>query len=153
MSDGWIPESEWRTVVKHAPIVSVDLLVRVDGGLVFGKRQNEPARGYWFVPGGRVKKGETREEAVHRVAEKELGTKVEIVESIGAYEHQYDVANMEDVDGKHYLANGYVVDAESSDFEADDQHSALRIFNEQPDPLHEYVLQYLTDAETLPNWP
>jgi len=32
-------------------------------------------------------KGETRREAVHRVAATELGTDVEIVESLGAFEH------------------------------------------------------------------
>lgn len=83
MSDDWIPDKTWRTIMAQAPIVSVDLLVHVNNGLVFGKQTNEPAEGYWFVPGGRLEKGETREEAVHRVAREELGVNGSIVESQG----------------------------------------------------------------------
>ncbi|MFB1066314.1 NUDIX domain-containing protein [Natrinema sp. H-ect4] len=153
MTEGWIPEDEWRTIVEHAPIVSVDLLVRFNGGLIFGKRENEPAAGYWFIPGGRVQKRETREEAVHRIAGEELGADVRIIESLGAYEHIYDTADVDGVGGKHYLANGFVVEAESSNLVPDDQHSDLKIFSESPEPLHEYVRQYLQDASTLPEWP
>lgn len=153
MTDDWIPTDDWRTIVKHSPIVSVDLLVRIDGGIVLGKRQNEPAKGYWFVPGGRVQKGESREEAVHRVAKEELDADIQLVESLGAYEHFYDTADVEDAGGKHYLANGYVVEPESGGFEADEQHSELRIFNECPEPLHQYVRQYLVSSSSLSDWP
>jgi colanic acid biosynthesis protein WcaH len=153
MSHVWIPAAEWRTIVEHVPIVSVDLLVRYDGGLLFGRRTNEPAKDHWFLPGGRVRKFETREEAVHRVAREELGVEVELVESLGAYEHFYDEANVEGVDGKHYLANGYVVDVVDGDLRADDQHDDLRVFDEAPEPLHEFVEDYLTAAESLPDWP
>lgn len=153
MTADWIPEDEWRTIVEYSPIVSVDLLVRIDGGLLFGKRMNEPVAGYWFVPGGRVQKGETRTKAVQRVANAELGIDVEIVESLGAYEHLYETADVAGVDGKHYLANGYVVDAIESNLDPDDQHSELQIFHKSPSPLHDYIRQYLLDAKTLPEWP
>lgn len=153
MTEGWIQEDEWQTIVANVPIVSVDLLVRTEDGLVFGMRKNDPAAGYWFVPGGRVKKRETRREAVHRVAEEELGAEVQIAESLGAYEHIYDTAEIEGVDGKHYLANGYVVEAATEAFETDDQHSDLRVFTNPPDLLHKYIQQYLKDASSLPEWP
>ena len=51
-----IPDAEWRTIVEHVPIVSVDLIVTHDDGIVLGKRTNEPAKGEWFPPGGRVRK-------------------------------------------------------------------------------------------------
>jgi len=97
MTEAWIPDDEWRTIVANVPIVSVDLLIRTDDGLLFGKRTNEPAKGYWFPPGGRVRKFETREEAVHRVAREECGLKMEIVESLGAFEHVYETADASDV--------------------------------------------------------
>jgi len=106
MDDAWIPDDEWRTIVANVPIVSVDLLIRTDDGLVFGKRTNEPAKGYWFPQGGRVRKFETREEAVHRVVREECGLEVDVVELLGAFEYMYQTAAVSDVDGKHYLANG-----------------------------------------------
>lgn len=148
----WIPDDDWATIVANVPIVSVDLLVRYDSGLLLGKRTNEPAKGYWFMPGGRVQKGETRLEAVHRIGNKELGLEVEIVESLGAFEHLYDAADVEGVDMKHYIANGYVVDVVSGNPQPDDQHDDLRVFRSPPNPLHEHLQAYLETAETLAEW-
>ena len=172
MDDGWIPDGDWRTIVASVPIVSVDLVIRRDGGVLLGRRTNEPAKGYWFVPGGRVRKGETRREAVRRVASEELGIDVEIVESLGAFEHQYETADVAGVDSKHYLANGYVVDIVDGDsvasdgvdssgddgvgnggeLTADDQHDAFRTFRSPPEPCHEYVRAYVEAAATVDAW-
>jgi len=152
MNDHWIPEEEWRTIVANVPIVSVDLLVRYEGGLVLGKRTNEPAKGEWFVPGGTVRKGETRREAVHRIAEGELGLTVEIVESLGVFEHIYDTSDVEGVDSKHYLANGYVVDAVEGELAADEQHQRLRSFSTPPRPLHDHVRSYVEASRSISEW-
>jgi colanic acid biosynthesis protein WcaH len=149
----WIPDHDWATIVANVPIVSVDLLVRYDGGLILGKRTNEPAKGYWFMPGGRVHKNETRSEAVHRIGNDELGLDIEIVESLGAFEHLYGTSDVSSIDTKHYLANGYVVDVVDREPQPDDQHETLRVFRSAPDPLHEYLQAYLETAETLVDWP
>jgi colanic acid biosynthesis protein WcaH len=145
----WIPDEEWATIVRNVPIVSVDLLVRVDGGLVLGKRTNEPAKGEWFIPGGRVHKGETRTEAVGRVASEELGVDVEIVESLGAFEHIYETSEVDSVDTKHYLANGYVVDPATDRFQPDDQHTDFRVFESAPGALHPYIQAYVSQSELI----
>ncbi|GAB3706534.1 NUDIX hydrolase [Halorubrum pallidum] len=162
MDDGWIPDEDWRTIVANVPIVSVDLVIRREGGVLLGRRTNEPVKGHWFVPGGRVRKGETRREAVHRVASEELGIDVEIVESLGAFEHQYETADVDGVDSKHYLANGYVVDVvggvgtdgvnDNDALTADDQHDAFRVFRSLPEPCHEYVRAYVEAAATVDAW-
>ncbi|ELZ39397.1 GDP-mannose mannosyl hydrolase [Halorubrum tebenquichense] len=152
MDDEWIPADDWRTIVANVPIVSVDLVIRRDDGVLLGKRTNEPAKGYWFVPGGRVLKDETRREAVHRVAETELGIEVEIVESLGAFEHVYDTSDVDGVDTKHYLANGYVVDMIDGDVEPDAQHSAFETFRSAPEPCHEYVRAYVEVASAVEGW-
>lgn len=46
MSDAWIPDGEWRMIVANVPIVPVNVLIRTDNGVLFGKRTNEPAKGY-----------------------------------------------------------------------------------------------------------
>lgn len=52
------PSRETRaTVVGHAPLVPVALVVLAADGVVPGTRRNDPARGEWFVPGGRVHEG------------------------------------------------------------------------------------------------
>lgn len=148
----WIPAGDWETIVANVPIVSVDLLVRYDGGLLLGERTNEPAKGRWFTPGGRVQKGETRPKAVHRIGGEELGLDVEIVESLGAFEHFYETSDIGGVDTKHYLANGYVVDVVDGELQPDDQHAELRVFQSAPDPHHEYLEAYLKASELFTGW-
>lgn len=146
----WISDEEWATIVRRVPIVSVDLVVSFDDHLILGRRRNEPAKGEWFVPGGRVHKHERLTEAVHRVARTELGVEVTIAERLGVYEHFYEAADVADADGKHYVANGFVVRATDDPTAADGQHSDLRAFEETPEDLHPYVVQYLQDAESIP---
>lgn len=152
MAGDRVPPEEWETVVRSVPLVSVDLVVEHGDGVVLGKRENEPARGKWFVPGGRVRKHERLPDAVHRVAREELGVPVTVERRLGVYEHFYDTAEFDDVGGKHYVPVGHHVrtDDESVEFHADDQHSSVRVFSPpfQID-LHPYVEAYLRDAGFL----
>lgn len=143
----WIPSAEWATIVEHVPIVSIDLVVVCDEGVVLGKRTNQPARGEWFIPDGRVRKRERVPEAVHPVARDELGVSVEITEELGTYEHLYETADVPTANSKYYLANGFGVRTEAADFAIDSQYSTVRVFEELPNDLHEHTAQYLTDAE------
>ena len=56
------------------PLISIDLLVQNEHGeYLLGLRNNRPAQGYWFVPGGRVLKNETLDGAFKRLTFEELG--------------------------------------------------------------------------------
>jgi len=144
----WIQDDVWADIVENVPIPSVDLLVKYDEGVLLAKRRNEPAKGEWFVPGGRIQKGESLTEAVHRVAEEELGIEVIIDEELGAYDHFYETSDVANSGGKHYVAHGYVVVPTSESISLDTQHDEARIFqlNELPS-IHEYVEAYLDNAD------
>ncbi|WP_435066131.1 NUDIX domain-containing protein [Halobaculum sp. EA56] len=142
-----IPDDDWETIVRHVPIVSVDLIVRVDNGVLLGKRTNEPAKGEWFTPGGRVHKCESRRDAVHRVAKQEIGIDVRIDRQIGTYEHIYDTADVDSTNSKHYLATGFVVSPEERPTVGDDQHSEFTVFDPPFQDLHPYVDQYLAEVD------
>jgi colanic acid biosynthesis protein WcaH len=159
----YVADEDWATVVRNVPIVSVDLVVLApttssagasasadtdEWGVVLAKRENEPARGEWFVPGGRVHKGERLTEAVQRVARAELGTGVTVERELGVYEHFYETADVEDAGGKHYVPTAYVVRTTDGSFELDDQHSAVRVYSPAtlPEDVHPYTAAYLEDA-------
>jgi colanic acid biosynthesis protein WcaH len=149
-SDHPIPPDEYRVIARNVPIVSVDLLVHHDGGLVLGERRNEPAKGKWFVPGGTVMKGETLVQAVHRVARQELGTDVLVDRRLGTYEHFYDAAETPGVESKQYLATAFVVTPRSEELEPDDQHGSLEVFTEPFDgEIHDYVRRYIQELRAL----
>jgi len=144
-ADQPIPPDEYETIVEHVPLVSVDLLVHHERGLVLGKRNNAPAKGEWFVPGGSVLKGETRRQAVHRVAEEEIGSDVLIGDELGVYDHVYDTAEAEGVDSKQYLATAYIVTPVRDYLRPDDQHTDLEVFTSPFPDLHSYVERYIRD--------
>lgn len=145
--DRWIADDEWETIVANVPLVSVDLVIEHDGGVLLGKRENEPAKDEWFVPGGTVFKNESRIDAVHRVATDELGESVILDDCLGTYEHFYETADVDGVDSKHYLATGYRCHFERDDPEigGDEQHSDFRVFRPPFENRHPYVQQYLDD--------
>jgi colanic acid biosynthesis protein WcaH len=148
----WLPPDDWRTVVAGVPIPSVDLIVVHDGGVVLGRRTNDPARGEWFVPGGRVRKGERLPAAVDRVARDELGVDVTVRERLGAFTHLWETSDVPGTDEKHYVAVGFVVEPSADPLAGgppDDQHDEFRAFRERPPDCHEYVAAYLDAAGLL----
>lgn len=126
----------FATVVAATPLVSVDLVVmRGVSEVLLGLRNNRPAQGFWFVPGGRILKNETIHAALLRIAEKELGLGDSLVNghlkpsSHGAYEHMYEDSFAGDIGiSTHYVVLAHKVEV-PSDFAlpiADEQHSELK---------------------------
>jgi 8-oxo-dGTP diphosphatase len=73
------------------PVVAA-LVTRSEAGrleVLLGRRNSEPGKGLWHVPGGFVDPGETAEEALVRECQEELGCPVEPVEFLGAYPDRY----------------------------------------------------------------
>ena len=70
----FLEKSVFTTVINSTPLVSIDLLIEnTDGKILLGYRNNRPAKGYWFVPGGRIQKGESMDDAFQRLTQSEIG--------------------------------------------------------------------------------
>ena len=82
---------EFLRIVDATPLVSIDLIVRNERGeVLLGQRRNRPAQHCWFVPGGRIWKNERVQEALQRIAQRELGVALGATRLLGAYDHIYD---------------------------------------------------------------
>jgi len=121
----------WLTIVRHAPLISIDLVVtRPDSRVLLGLRENEPACDTWFVPGGRILKNERLADAFARLTRGELGHQLPYREAtlLGAFEHLYDT-NFARQPGitTHYVVLAHRVNV-AADFapEGDAQHRELR---------------------------
>jgi colanic acid biosynthesis protein WcaH len=93
MSGHRLSTQDFLTVVRLAPLVSLDLVVLNPGGQVLvGLRTNRPAEGYWFVPGGRIQKDERLDAAFRRLTGEELGRPLSLSDAspLGVYEHLYE---------------------------------------------------------------
>lgn len=108
----WLPDETFKSVIQHTPLISIDLIVRNEQGeVLLGKRVNAPAKGYWFVPGGRVRKNETLDDAFVRLVKEELGIESGVTRAdakfLGVFEHFYDDCVFGDDLSTHYVVIAY----------------------------------------------
>lgn len=108
----WLPDETFKRVIQYTPLISIDLIVRNEQGeVLLGKRVNAPAKGYWFVPGGRVRKNETLDDAFIRLVCEELGIESGItradVKFLGVFEHFYDDCVFGSEVSTHYIVLAY----------------------------------------------
>jgi len=126
-----LSDGEFVEVVRNTPLVAIDLIVRNRGNEVLvGLRNNAPARGYWFVPGGRVHKDETLSRALSRIVAQELGLDVCARDArfVGLYEHLYPDNYRGDAEfGTHYVVLAHELHADPAlGGLPDEQHRAYR---------------------------
>ncbi len=110
-----LPDEVFRTVVSSTPLVSIDLVVEnTNGELLLGLRNNRPAQGFWFVPGGRIMKNERLDAAFSRLAREELGLDVQRGDArlLGVYEHLYTDSVFGSEPDTHYVVLAYHLSAD-----------------------------------------
>lgn len=103
-----LPRDTFENIVRHTPLVSIDLLVtNPRGEILVGLRRNRPAQDTWSVPGGRILKNETIEQAFRRIskAELNLGLNFAAANFRGVFQHTYD----ENVFGEGSFGTHYIV--------------------------------------------
>lgn len=157
-----LTEEEFLAVVARSPLVSIDLVVRdLQGHLLLGLRTNEPAKGSWFVPGGRIRKGETLDDAFVRITAAELGVPLprSAARLFGAFTHQYETnfksaANV----STHYVVLAYeLVNPSLPAALPRAQHSEFRWWSEadaiSSDGVHPNNLPYFAQSrqESMPS--
>ena len=141
-------------IIENTPLISIDLVIENSKGeVVLCKRINEPAKGYWFVPGGRVFKDETLDAAFERIAKEELGinAKRSDAEFIGIYEHFYTNNVFNDDFSTHYIVLGHKIISDEQ-LLLNNQYEAYRLFTPkellESDSVHKYTKNYFKKGVT-----
>jgi GDP-mannose mannosyl hydrolase len=135
----FLSHADLRHVVRLAPLVAIDLIIRNGRDeILLGLRNNEPAKGWYFVPGGIILKNERLRDALARIAKNETNAAARLEEArlLGAYEHFYAANRFGEAGyGTHYVVLGYELKIDkTAAIKADDQHRELRWWSE-PDLL------------------
>lgn len=68
-------------------------VIEKDGKILLEKRNNEPFKGYWTLPGGHIDFGETAEQAVIREVKEETGLTLKDVRFLGYRDEIYPEIN------------------------------------------------------------
>lgn len=149
----WLDKTQFQQIVAATPLISLDLIVRSQQGQVLlGRRLNRPAQGYWFVPGGRVRKDERLDAAFLRLTQEELGLAVsrDSARLLGPYEHFY-ADNFSGTDfTTHYVVLGYELAWQGQqDALPISQHDQYRWFDVaellQDSSVHQHSKDYFLD--------
>ena len=155
----FIEDSKWKICVQNVPIYAIDLIIFFKNGkLLMGKRINNPAKNYFFVPGGRILKDESRKEAFKRITKQEIGLECDIDKSkfLGIYEHFYSNSKW----NEKRISTHYIVEArflefqryEKSNFNLTNQHSSFKLIdlkNYDDKNIHHYSLIYINEAKRI----
>ncbi|EHM45355.1 GDP-mannose mannosyl hydrolase [Yokenella regensburgei] len=126
----FLKHEDFATVVRSTPLISLDLIVEnARGEFLLGKRNNRPAQGYWFVPGGRVQKDETLADAFVRLTQAELGLSLPLSAGAfyGVWQHFYDDNFSGDDFSTHYVVLGFRLQVDEQQLALpDSQHNDYR---------------------------
>ena len=130
--------------------MSIDLCVICEGHLLLGKRSNEPLKGIWFTPGGRIYKNEKWRDSLQRVALTELGLSVSKLKSftlMGVWDHFYPNSMYDQSISTHYVnLPHYLYLNEKPIIRGDYQHTEFNWFDLEvivgDDTFHPYIRNY-----------
>ena len=115
-----LPKEDYRKIVDTMPILCMDCIVVHEGKYLLVKRKNKPLKGVYWLPGGRVLKNETLEQAAIRKMKEEIGVDVKIIKLAGFHEFLYE-ENELGLDSIHTLSAVFYVSPISTDIKLDEQ--------------------------------
>jgi colanic acid biosynthesis protein WcaH len=78
----YINNDDYNKIVEQIPIVCVDLLIIYQCKCLLLKRNNNPAKGQYWFPGGRIYKMETIENACTRISKMECNLSCNYIRQI-----------------------------------------------------------------------
>ena len=136
----YIPLVLYDQIAKCMPIVSVEALVVMDEALLFLKRNNQPAKGEWWFPGGRIRKGESLEEALRREVKEETGLEVSSYKLINVYSRVFPE--------RHDITIAYLCKCKKGKVKLNNEHSEYRLFKIMPIGFNPYLLETIRDSQS-----
>lgn len=135
-----IDKELFEKCVDNLPILCVDGLIISGNKILLLKRNNEPAKGEWWFPGGRVFKNETLDDAIIRKSKEETNLDVVIEKQLCVYETIFEK--------KHTVNVCYVLSLTSSFIKLNDDHIEFDWFDLMnlpilDDRVHQVIKKYI----------
>ena len=119
---------DFTNVIKNTPLIAFDMIIKCNDKYLFGMRNNEPAKDYYFNPGGRIYKNESIEQACHRISLQELGFEINFnrFKHHTNTQHTYSNNVFNNDFNTHYICLAYIVEItsdEKNNIISDNQHN------------------------------
>jgi len=138
---GWISENLYKKIIKEMPVPCVDAVILDQGRVLLMKRNNPPVRGWWWIPGGRIRRGESLSEALLRQVKEETGLDIEIIRLIDVYSLFWKY--------RHDVAVTYLVKKTGGKLKLNSEHSDFRWISDIPANVHDHIKKVLKDSKAV----
>lgn len=125
-------------VVWSDPKVAALTVIAWEGGILLGRRNQNPGKGRWSFPSGFVDRGEVVEEAALRETREETGLEVEITGLVGVYS----------APGNPVIVIAYAAEPRGGTLHADDDLTELQAFDPQELP----EMAFAHDTRIVRDW-
>lgn len=120
-----ISKKQYKRILRLMPVITVDGVILHNNRYLLIKRENEPLKGRFWTPGGRVYKGEKITDALKRKMKEECGLDVKIISLMGFYEDFYP-KNEFNIDYVHTVSFVYMALANTDKVVLDNQSSEYK---------------------------
>jgi ADP-ribose pyrophosphatase YjhB (NUDIX family) len=97
----WLTDEEYKFIFSKVPRLCIDFLIETPEGIFLARRNIEPFKGLFSLPGGKVNYKESLEDATQRIFKKELGTSAKIIDR--------NAGNIEFLENGEYLHSVSIV--------------------------------------------
>ena len=145
----FIPQNLYNQIMENVPIPCVDIAVVQDGAVLLVRHDDAPAKGQWWVPGGRVLKGEMMADTARRKAREEVGIECHIGPIVHTAETIFpDGPNGIPVHSINSCFFLYPVEKDAKP-KLDEHHKEWKWVKSIPERLHPYVERCLLGAGLL----
>jgi ADP-ribose pyrophosphatase YjhB (NUDIX family) len=119
-SSDYIPSTLYDQIKQCMPIVSVEALIVMDYSLLFLRRNNQPVKGEWWFPGGRIHKGESLEQTLYRKIKEETGLEISESKLINVYSRVFPE--------RHDITIVYLCKCKEDKIKLNNEHSKYAFF-------------------------
>ena len=155
-----LSEEKWRNCLDSMPIFGIDIIIFSQKfGVLMGRRINNPAKGKFFVPGGRVYKNELITDAFNRILLNETGLTFPFnkTTSMGLFEHFYNVTYWSTSEcSTHYIIEARLIEVDPENIKTkidlNEQHSNfewISLEDIKSNDIHSYSKLYINKIKDL----
>ena len=140
----WAPQEVFDSILQYAVIPTFDLILDTPNGILLVRRQIEPYKNRWALPGLRMLKGETPNTCIERIGRTEVGLELDAgkKEFVGQA-----VKIFRDHHNRQDLSTCYAFRIDTADFRLNPDHLSDSLFvrdvTESPGSLGDLYRQHL----------
>lgn len=145
----WVPKEIWDEIRTWIPIPCVDIVIFDDENkFLLVTRNNEPFKDEWWLPGGKIRKGDfPLEDFAVKKAKEETGLDVKILQMLGVFHYMYE--SKEGLFSEEDLTVVFLARKIGGKIKLDFQHSKYKWFDKIPSDLNPDLKGVLISAKKV----